>query len=219
MKGRQRILITAGPTREPIDPVRYLGNRSSGKMGFALAGAFAAAGHSVTLVSGPVALDVPHGVARIDVETAVEMYNAVAAELAEVDIAVFAAAVADFRPMKVAGEKIKKGGPGEADLLCLELERTVDILGSVREPLGFRGVLVGFAAETENLEANARAKMERKGCDLVVANDVSRSDIGFDSSDNEVLLVLRDGTVEVLPMQSKRELAEELVEVILELST
>jgi phosphopantothenoylcysteine decarboxylase/phosphopantothenate--cysteine ligase len=218
VKEEQRILITAGPTREPIDPVRYLGNRSSGRMGFALAEAFAKAGNAVTLVSGPVYLDTPDGVARVDVETAAEMFDAVAANLAEVDVAIFAAAVADFRPKRVAGEKIKKGGEGEADLLTLRLERTMDILGSVRDPLGFGGTLVGFAAETENLQENARAKLQRKGCDLVIANDVSRSDIGFDSSDNEVLLVFRDGLVEALPMQSKTELARQLVEVILELA-
>lgn len=219
----QRILITAGPTREPIDPVRYLGNRSSGRMGFALAEAFAAAGKKVTLISGPVQLKTPHGVERIDVETAAQMYDAVAAALADVDVAIFAAAVADFRPKKVAGQKIKKAGtdrdgdPVGADPLTLELERTVDILGSIRQPLGFSGTLVGFAAETENLEANARLKLERKACDLVVANDVSRTDIGFDSADNEVLLVFREGRVQALPMQSKRELAEKLVEIIVSL--
>jgi len=219
----QRILITAGPTREPIDPVRYLGNRSSGRMGFALAEAFAAAGKKVTLISGPVPLRTPYGVERIDVETAAQMYGAVAAALADVEIAIFAAAVADFRPKKVAGQKIKKAGtdrdgdPAGVDSLTLELERTVDILGSVRTPLGVSGTLVGFAAETENLESNARLKLERKGCDLVVANDVSRTDIGFDSADNEVLLVFRDGRVQSLPMQSKRELAEQLVEIIISL--
>ncbi len=220
-----RILITAGPTREPIDPVRYLGNRSSGRMGFALAEAFAASGKKVTLISGPVQLKTPDGVERIDVETAQQMYGAVAASLADVEIAIFAAAVADFRPKKVAGQKIKKNGNEDdrdgdlADLLSLtlELERTVDILGSVRQPLGFSGTLVGFAAETENLEENARAKLERKGCDLVIANDVSRTDIGFDSTYNEVLLVFRDGRVQSLPMQSKRELSATLVEIIFSL--
>ena len=218
MKKHYRILITAGPTREPIDPVRYLGNRSSGRMGFALAEAFAKAGNSVTLISGPVQLDTPDGVERIDVETAADMHEAAVANLDGMDIAIFSAAVADFRPKRVADEKIKKSGDGESGLLTLELERTVDILGSVREPLGFDATLVGFAAETENLEANARAKLERKSCDLIVANDVSRSDIGFDSSDNEVLLVFRDGRVEALPMQSKRDLAGELVEMILDLA-
>jgi phosphopantothenoylcysteine decarboxylase/phosphopantothenate--cysteine ligase len=210
----KRILITAGPTREPIDPVRYLGNRSSGRMGFALAEAFAAAGNTVTLVSGPVNLDTPEGVERVDVETAAQMYEAVSVSLPAVEVAIFAAAVADFRPRQIADTKIKKGSEAESQLLTLKLERTVDILGSVRDPLGFEGTLVGFAAETENLEGNARAKLQRKDCDLVVANDVSRHDIGFDSNDNEVLLVFRDGRIETLPLQSKRDLAEELVEMI-----
>ncbi len=216
MSARQRVLITAGPTREAIDPVRYLGNRSSGKMGFALAEAFVAAGDEVTLISGPVHLDTPDGVTRIDVESAAEMHAAVVENIASADIAVFAAAVADFRPTQAAEQKIKKSDrSGDSEvLLTLELERTVDILGSVRGAMGFSGTLVGFAAETENLAANARAKLARKGCDLVVANDVSRRDIGFDSSDNEVLLVFRDGREEALPLQAKRELADELVKVI-----
>ena len=199
--------------------MRYLGNRSSGRMGFALAEAFAKAGNSVTLVSGPVQLATPDGVERIDVETAAEMYDAVAAHLSAVDIAIFAAAVADFRPRKVAEQKIKKGGGagGGPDSLTLDLERTADILGSARDLLEFKGTLVGFAAETENIEANACTKLESKGCDLVIANDVSRRDIGFDSTDNEVLLVFRDGRAEARPMQSKQELAASLVEVILEL--
>ncbi len=211
-----RVLITAGPTREAIDPVRYLGNRSSGKMGFALAGAFAAAGNEVTLISGPVHLDTPDGVSRIDVESAAEMHAAVVENIAAKDIAVFAAAVADFRPTRAAGQKIKKGDSSDdrEALLTLQLEPTVDILGSVRGTMNFPGTLVGFAAETENLAENARGKLDRKGCDLVVANDVSRRDIGFDSGDNEVLLVFRDGRQQALPLQSKRELADELVKVI-----
>lgn len=187
-------------------------------MGFALAEAFVAAGNSVTLISGPVQIGTPAGVRRIDVETAGEMYRAARECLSDVDIAIFAAAVADFRPRQIAEQKIKKGGADdEKASLTLELERTVDILASVREPFGFDGTLVGFAAETENLEANAFRKLQRKGCDLVIGNDVSRRDIGFDSSDNEVLLVFGDGTVEALPKQSKRELAATLVGLILDL--
>jgi len=216
VSARARVLITAGPTREAVDPVRYLGNRSSGKMGFALAEAFLAAGNEVILISGPVHLDTPAGVMRIDVESAAEMHAAVVENIGDVDIAVFAAAVADFRPAQKAGQKIKKDGRSgdRGSLMTLELERTVDILGSVREAMGFSGTLVGFAAETENLAQNARAKLERKGCDLVVANDVSRRDIGFDSGDNEVLLVFRDGREQSMPLQSKRNLADELVGVI-----
>lgn len=221
MSSKKRVLITAGPTREAIDPVRYLGNRSSGRMGFALAEAFVASGHEVVLISGPVHLETPHGLTRIDVESAAQMHASVVENIGNADIAVFAAAVADFRPVQVAEQKIKKGDD-RADreaLLTLKLEPTVDILGSVRGAMGFSGSLVGFAAETEGLAANARAKLERKGCDLVVANDVSRRDIGFDSSDNEVLLVFRNGREELLPMQSKHQLAIELVKVISGLDT
>ena len=179
------ILVTAGPTREPIDPVRFLSNRSSGKMGYALAAAFAHAGHTVLLVSGPTALDVPDHVDFLPVETAAEMHQAVARHLGRMELAVFAAAVADYTPRQVAPAKLKKS----ADSLTLELVRTTDILGSARVSLGFTGTLVGFAAETDNLEANARDKLTRKGCDLVIANDVSQPGIGFDSDHNEVVLV------------------------------
>jgi phosphopantothenoylcysteine decarboxylase/phosphopantothenate--cysteine ligase len=216
MSESARVLITAGPTHEPIDPVRYLGNRSSGKMGFALAEAFAAAGAEVCLVAGPVALPAPTGVERVDVESAADMHAAVTATIGECDIAIFAAAVADFRPVEVSLQKIKKKGEGDAAPV-IELERTVDILGSVRGEMGFAGCLVGFAAETEDLEVNARAKLERKGCDLVVANDVSGREIGIGADDNEVLLLFRDGRRSALPRQSKSSLAEKLVEIILAL--
>lgn len=200
------VLITAGPTREPLDPVRYLTNRSSGKMGYALAHAFADAGHHVLLVSGPTDLDVPPGVDFLPVETAAEMHDAVSRHLARMDAAVFAAAVADYRPATVAEQKIKKTG----ETLVLELVRNPDILGDARGAMGFAGILVGFAAETENLEANARAKLERKRCDLVVANDVSKPGIGFDSDRNELLLVFPDHVV-ALPEDEKHHLAIRLV--------
>ena len=206
------LLVTAGPTREPIDPVRFLSNRSSGKMGYELAAAFAHAGHTVLLVSGPTALDVPDGVDFLPVETAAEMHEAVSRHLGRVDIAVFAAAVADYTPATPAPGKIKKS----ADALTLELVRTPDILGSARAPLGFTGTLVGFAAETENLEANARDKLTRKGCNLIIANDVSKPGIGFDSDHNEILLVYPDHT-EALPQATKHDLAHQLVQAILEL--
>jgi phosphopantothenoylcysteine decarboxylase/phosphopantothenate--cysteine ligase len=208
------ILVTAGPTREPIDPVRFLTNRSSGKMGYELAAAFAHAGHTVLLVSGPTALDVPDRVDFLPVETAAEMHAAVANHLERMDIAVFAAAVADYTPSTVAPEKVKKS----ADTLTLELVKTPDILGSARTPFGFAGTLVGFAAETENLEANAREKLTRKRCDLIVANDVSKPGIGFDSDQNEILLVYPDHS-EALPQASKHDLAHQLVQAILELYT
>jgi phosphopantothenoylcysteine synthetase/decarboxylase len=210
---RVKVLITAGPTREPIDPVRFLTNRSSGKMGYALAGAFVHEGHSVFLVSGPTHLDVPEGVDFVAVETAAEMFEVVARYIGKMDAAVFAAAVADYTPARVADQKLKKTG----ETLMLELVRTADILGSAREKFGFTGTLVGFAAETENLEANARHKLLGKHCDLIIANDVSKSGIGFDSDHNEVLLVYPDRSVP-LPPASKYELALQLVDAIVALN-
>ncbi len=206
------VLVTAGPTREPLDPVRFLSNRSSGKMGYELASAFARDGHKVLLVSGPTALDVPEGVDYLPVETAAGMHEAVGHHIGRMDIAVFAAAVADYTTAAPATRKIKKS----ADTLTLELVKTPDILGSARQTFGFTGTLVGFAAETENLEANARGKLTRKGCDLIIANDVSQPGIGFDSNHNEVLLVYPDHA-RPLPRASKHELAHQLVQAILEL--
>ncbi|MDB4532542.1 phosphopantothenoylcysteine decarboxylase [bacterium] len=208
-----KILITAGPTQEAVDPVRYLTNRSSGKMGYALAAAAAKRGHRVLLISGPTALDLPEGVDFLPVVSAADMYQAVESQLDKQDIAIFAAAVADYTPAHVADHKIKKDG----DQLTLVLEKTKDILGSARSVMNFSGALVGFAAETENLEDNARGKLQRKGCDLVVGNDVSRKDIGFDSSENEVLLVYPDRT-ESLPKDNKDHLAYHLIEMIEDLA-
>lgn len=205
----RRVLITAGPTWEPLDPVRFLGNRSSGKMGFAVAAAAAASGWEVILVSGPVALATPPGVAqRLDVECAAEMAAAVKARLGEVSVIVCAAAVADWTPAAVAPQKVKKEAKG--DRWTVELVRSVDILGSLRG-WGFAGVLVGFAAETERLAEHARAKLAAKGCDWLVANDVSRADIGFGSDDNELQL-FRAGqeTPDILPKAPKAELARQL---------
>lgn len=206
------VLVTAGPTREPIDPVRFLTNRSSGKTGYELAHAFTSAGHQVLLVSGPTALDVPDGVDFIPVETAADMHEAVRHHLTRMQVAVFAAAVADYTPARVSAAKLKKSG----DTLTLDLVRTPDILGSARTGFGFTGTLVGFAAETENLLANAREKLTRKRCDLIIANDVSKSGIGFDSDHNEVTLVYPDHT-ESLPLASKHDLAHQLVQAILAL--
>lgn len=205
-----RFLITAGPTREPIDPVRFLSNRSSGKMGHALAEAARAAGHDVVLISGPVNLTAPAGVTCIPVETAAQMLNAVRAHLGGTDVAIFAAAVADYRPAQASLQKIKKTG----ETLTLTLERTEDILGAARSALGFTGFLVGFAAETENLIANAMDKLARKGCDLVIANDVSKAGTGFDSDENEVTLCLPGGATVPLPRQPKSTLARSLIDTI-----
>lgn len=206
-----RFLITAGPTREPIDPVRYLSNRSSGKMGYALAEAAREAGHEVILVSGPVSLTAPEGADLVRVETAQEMHDAVAARIHEADIAIFCAAVADYRVREIAVEKIKK----KDEELTLTLVKNPDILGSARSRFGFTGILVGFAAETENLEANALEKLRRKECDYLVANDVSRNDIGFDKDENAVILFSKDGTCERLPQASKSEIAAGILSRIL----
>lgn len=200
------VLITAGPTREAIDPVRYLSNHSSGKMGYAIAGAAAHEGHRVTLISGPTDLDVPAGVDFVAIESAQDMYNAVGKWIKDVDLAIFAAAVADYRPASVPKEKIKKTG----ETMTLELVKNPDILASARPVFGYQGVLFGFAAETENVIANARGKLHRKQCDCIIANDISRSDIGFNSADNEVVFVFSDHE-EALEKMDKHQVALEII--------
>jgi len=207
-----KILLTAGPTREPLDPVRYLTNRSSGRMGYALASAALAAGHEVMLISGPVALVPPVGVSLTQVETARQMFDAVQNQIRACDVAIFAAAVADYRPREVAAQKIKKSG----DRMVVELERTEDILGSARTLFRFAGLLVGFAAETENLVMNAQTKLSQKQCDLVFANDVSQSGVGFDSAENAVTVCFASGEVRHLLQQPKERLANQLMEIIAE---
>lgn len=202
-----KFLITAGPTREALDPVRYLTNRSSGRMGYALAGAARHEGHSVLLISGPTTLDVPEGVDFIQVETAQQMYETVRDMLRGMDIAILCAAVADYRPVAQAEHKIKK----TEERITLELERTPDILGSMRTEFNYGGVLVGFAAETNDVIENAQGKLHRKGCDMIVANDVSRPGIGFGSAENEVTLIYTDRT-EPLPRESKEWIAMQIVE-------
>lgn len=204
------ILITAGPTREAIDPVRYLTNRSSGKMGYALADVAAGKGQRVILVSGPTdaGLEVPDGVDFIPVESAADMYEVVERWIGKADVAIFAAAVADYRPVEVAEQKMKKDG----EELTLKLVKNADILGSARGAFSFNGTLVGFAAETESVVENARSKLLKKGCDMVVANDVSRKDIGFDSDENEVILVFRDDE-ERVAKADKHRIAHSVVEV------
>lgn len=202
-----KFLITAGPTREALDPVRYLTNRSSGRMGYALAGAARHEGHEVLLISGPTTLDVPAGVDFVQVESAQQMYEAVRDLIGGVDVAILCAAVADYRPVAVAEQKIKKN----AERLTIELERTPDILGSMRSTFGFTGKLIGFAAETQDVEAYAREKLHRKQCDMIVANDVSRSDIGFDSRENEVMLVLAEHTIP-LDKDTKEQVAMRIIE-------
>jgi phosphopantothenoylcysteine decarboxylase/phosphopantothenate--cysteine ligase len=203
------VLIAAGPTHEPIDPVRFLSNRSSGKMGFALAAEAARRGARVILVAGPVALVSPAGVQRIDVVTAREMQGAVLEQAPAADLVIMAAAVADFRPRRVASGKIKK----EEGLSAVELEENPDILAGLRS-VAPRAVLVGFAAETEDLDRRARAKLERKGADFLVANDVSRRDIAFDSEDNEVTVFRRRGEPVFLSRRPKAELAASLFDLL-----
>jgi phosphopantothenoylcysteine decarboxylase/phosphopantothenate--cysteine ligase len=205
-------MLTAGPTREAIDPVRYISNNSSGKMGFALAAAAAEAGADVTLVAGPVSLPTPPGVSRIDVVTAADMHAVVMAGVGACDVFIGCAAVADYRPAEVAAQKIKKTG----ETLELRLVRNPDIISAVatHRPRPFT---VGFAAETNDLLAHARHKLEKKGLDLVIANDVSRSDIGFGSDHNEVCVVSaagdgepRSGTKQAVARALVAEIADRL---------
>jgi phosphopantothenoylcysteine decarboxylase/phosphopantothenate--cysteine ligase len=207
------VLIDAGPTAEPIDPVRVITNRSSGKMGFALAEVAARQGAEVILVAGPVALPTPPGVQRIDVETAREMRDAVLASLPRATLAILAAAVSDYSVSEPARAKLKREG---AERMTLELVRSPDILREVvREARG--QTVVGFAAETENVLANARAKLASKGCQLIVANDVSRADIGFDADRNEVAIVGPGAEAVVwVARASKREVAERILARALE---
>ncbi|MCJ2119826.1 bifunctional phosphopantothenoylcysteine decarboxylase/phosphopantothenate--cysteine ligase CoaBC [Methylobacterium sp. J-001] len=205
----RRVLVTSGPTHEPIDPVRYLANRSSGRQGHAIAAAAAQAGATVTLVAGPVAIPDPAGVTVVRVETAREMLAAVAAAL-PADIAVFAAAVADWRPETEAGsKKLKKDGSGPAPLTLVE---NPDILATVsRMEAGRPPLVVGFAAETDTVLDHARAKIARKGCDLIVANDVSAAGGVMGGTDNTVHLIHRDGAQETWPRLGKDEVARRLV--------
>jgi len=207
----ETVLITAGPTCEDLDPVRYITNRSSGKMGYAVAEAAALRGAKVILVSGPVNLKVPAGVERIDVRTAKEMHHAVAERIANSSIAILAAAVADYRPKDVRHQKMKKNGRA----MTLDLERTEDILASVTDHKGSR-IVVGFAAETESVIANAKKKLAEKHADLIVANDVSSSDAGFDVDTNRIVLVSNEGVTE-LPLLSKRDAAERIIDAALQI--
>ena len=204
----ENILITAGPTQEPIDPVRYLSNRSSGKMGYALAEAALARGARVTLVTGPVNLVPPSGATVVPVRTAAEMHHAVFAHLAGATTVIKCAAVADFRPASPAPEKIKKTGAPQT----IALEPTVDILAELGRHKGDR-LLIGFAAETNNLREYARGKLESKNCDMIVANLVG-ADLAFESDDNEVELALRGGEFIAVRRTGKRQIAERILDQI-----
>ena len=200
----KRIVVTAGGTREPVDPVRHIGNRSSGKMGYAVAEAARDRGAEVTLITAPTSLTDPAGIETAHVETAVQMKEAVAKATAKADALIMAAAVADYQPKSVAKAKIKKKTPN----LTLELVRTPDILTEVEGSF----VKVGFAAESENTVANARQKLQKKQLDIIIANDITDADSGFGTDTNKVTIISKDGKVESLPLLTKREVADRILD-------
>jgi phosphopantothenoylcysteine decarboxylase / phosphopantothenate---cysteine ligase len=208
--GGLHLLVTAGGTREPIDPVRFIGNRSSGKQGHAVAEAAAARGAKVTLVT-TTSLPVPSGVERVTVETAAELADAVLGRADDADVVVMAAAVADFRPVDVSDRKLKKswGAPQ------VRLEPTVDVLAALGERRRPGTTIVGFAAETDDLRANAADKLAAKGADLIVANDVSAPGAGFEHDTNEVVILGADGSTREVPMSSKRAVADAVLDAVL----
>ena len=209
----KRVMVTAGPTYEKIDPVRFIGNYSSGKMGYAIAAAFAARGADVTLVSGPVTLSAPAGVKRVDVESAREMYNVATACFPDADIAVMCAAVADFAPAQMAVSKIKRGTDG----MTLQLVPNPDIaaaLGKMKKP---GQILAGFALESDNEEANARHKLEKKNLDFIVLNSLADKGACFGGDNNKVTVISRSGDIKACPMKSKSEVAEDIVTYISEM--
>ena len=202
-----RFLITAGPTREAIDPVRYISNRSSGKMGYAIAEAAVEAGHRVVLISGPVSLTPPRGVRLISVLTSDEMYDAVHRHIGDCDVLVMCAAVADYKPARVSAQKIKK----RDETLSLELIPTRDVLASLPQDRQF--LAVGFAAETNDVEENARQKLRAKACDIIVANDVSDPNSGMETNENEVTIFFRGGEMKKISRAPKTILARELIKI------
>ncbi len=202
----KRIVVTAGGTQEPIDPVRHIGNRSSGKMGYAMAEAARDRGAEVKLITAPTSLPEPAGIEVTHIETAVQMKEAVAKAVAQADALIMAGAVADYQPKEVTEAKIKKETPS----LTLELVRTPDILTEVKGDF----LKVGFAAESEDIVANARQKLERKQLDLIVANDITDADSGFGTDTNKVTLIARDGKIESLPLLTKREVADKILDKV-----
>ena len=209
MSGK-RVLITAGPTQEPIDPVRFITNRSSGKMGYNLAEAAIESGARVTLISGPVDIPKPSNCNFVSVETAQEMYDAVMHHVKEKDVYIGTAAVSDYRPVNTSNQKIKKDGSGKP--IILELEENKDILKSVSE-LQDKPYVVGFAAETDNLLVNADKKLKGKNLDLIVANDVSDKEIGFNSEQNEVTLITSEEKT-LIERQSKKKVSRQIIDFI-----
>jgi phosphopantothenoylcysteine decarboxylase/phosphopantothenate--cysteine ligase len=210
-----RFLVTAGPTREPIDPVRYISNRSSGKMGYAIAEAALTEGHDVTLISGPAMVEPPRNANLIPVSTSDEMLEAVHRDADKCDICVLCAAVADYKPANVSSTKIKKRGAK----LSLELIPTRDILDSLGHKQDRQFVLIGFAAETDHVEENAAKKLRAKNCDIIVANDVSGADSGMESDMNEVIILFRNGEKMKISRAPKTIIARELVKIFSNFAT
>jgi phosphopantothenoylcysteine decarboxylase/phosphopantothenate--cysteine ligase len=206
----RHVLVTAGPTREALDPVRYLGNRSSGRMGYALAQAAWRRGAEVTLVSGPSALSAPVGVDLVRVETATEMRDAVAARIGRADVTIFAAAVADYRPAESRPQKVKREVAGES--LAVALEANPDIAQVTREARRPGSVSIGFALETTDVVANATKKLAAKGFDLIVANDATEEGAGFEVATNRVTILAQGREPEALPLLSKDDVAEEILD-------
>ncbi len=204
-----KIIVTAGPTREPIDPVRFISNRSSGKMGYALAAAARRRGHKVVLVSGPVSIDPPPGVRLVKVVTAADMLSAIKEKIGWCDALVMSAAVADWRPAKFSKKKIKKNNMPD----CLPIARNPDILLALIPKKGKR-IFVGFAAETGRVRGEALRKLREKNLDMIVANDVSRKDSGFETDNNRVTLFSAGGAHLKLPLMPKRKIAELIIRLI-----
>ena len=204
-----RIVVTAGPTREPIDPVRFISNRSSGKMGYAIAEAARDAGHEVTLITGPATIDLPDDVDVVPINTSDELFDAVHKHVRHCEVLVMCAAVSDYKPANFSAQKLEK----QRDTFTLELIATRDILASL--PADERAYLViGFAAQSHELEQNALRKLHAKKCDAIVANDVSRSDSGMESDDNEVTIFFRGGERTTIPRAPKIVVARALMQII-----
>jgi phosphopantothenoylcysteine decarboxylase/phosphopantothenate--cysteine ligase len=203
-----RFVVTAGPTREAIDPVRFISNRSSGKMGYAIAAAALAKKHEVTLISGPASLAPPRGAKIVSIITSDELYEAVHRAIRECDVLVMCAAVADYKPAAVSARKMKK----QKSSFALKLVPTRDILASLPKRRNF--IVIGFAAETHDLKQNAQKKLCAKNCDAIVANDVSGSETGMESDENEVTIFFRNGESKKISRASKKIIARELVKII-----
>jgi phosphopantothenoylcysteine decarboxylase/phosphopantothenate--cysteine ligase len=210
-----RFLITAGPTREPIDPVRYISNRSSGKMGYAIAEAALTEGHDVTLISGPAIVQPPRNANLIPVSTSDEMFEAVHRDADKCDICILCAAVVDYKPANVSSTKIKKRGAK----FSLELIPTRDILDSLGHKQDRQFVLIGFAAETDHVEENAAKKLRAKHCDIIIANDVSAADSGMESDVNEVIILFRNGEKMKISRAPKKIIARKLVKIFSNFAT